>query len=241
MYVISGNYGNDTIAAIQWAKESALASVVVVSIDTGWAAPSWPERVSKAEFFVKQCGYNTIRLIAAVTFAELVRDRKEFPTLNFTWCAGLLKGLPLLEWLDDVDPQCEATIIIGKRRASSHANLRLPEFIEDSEYHGGRRVWSPLYLHDNSQRDALITRAGFPILAHPSLECEPCVVSQAADLAQLSEQSIAKVAALENALGMPMFSSSVGGIAQRVQQAKENPCDEQALVARCGMPFGCGL
>src|SRR5258708_4057588 len=107
--VIRSNYGNDSIALIEairerQALEPHFKKIYVVYIDTGWAAVKWQERVAKSEKFVKQCGFEAIHLKAKVSFPELVIDRTSFPSTKFQWCAGFLKGLPLLEWLDEHDP-----------------------------------------------------------------------------------------------------------------------------------------
>ncbi len=50
-YVISVSYGNDSVAMIQWAHEQRLHGVVVAYCDTGWAAPSWAQRVEHCEAY----------------------------------------------------------------------------------------------------------------------------------------------------------------------------------------------
>jgi len=52
-HFIFASYGNDSIALIQWAYEKQLKNVAVIHSDTGWASPTWEERVTKAEQWVE--------------------------------------------------------------------------------------------------------------------------------------------------------------------------------------------
>lgn len=234
--VITGNFGNQTIAAMQWARDQSLKSVHVVSVETGWAAPLWQNRVEEGEQFARLCGFTPVRLSSKLSFQDLMRDRGAFPTTKFQWCAAFLKGLPLLDWLDEVDPGCEATIILGKRRADSRANLALPEVIAESEYYGDRKVWHPLYDCDDPKFFDLIQKAGFNILEHRSLECDPCVNSVGHDLSRISKQTLCKTADLERELGKTMFEKP---IAEMVAQL-DNKKNIDMFTMGCGSPYACG-
>lgn len=205
MNVISSSYGNDSVAMIQWAHEAGLPNVHVLFINTGWAATGWLDRVSKAEEWVKSLGFNAVRLTPAVQFTELMKAKKGFPSQRYQWCSVHLKGVPFLSWIDEADPECKATVLIGKRRDESPERADTAEFIASSEYHGGRRVWHPLFLHTDADRDALLKRAGFEPMPHRSRECSPCINSNRADLRLLDETDIAKVEALESEVGKTMF------------------------------------
>lgn len=205
MNVISSSYGNDSIAMIQWAHEQSLTDVHVVFIDTGWSSQTWLGRVARAEEWVKSLGFHAVRLTPAVQFADLMRMKKGFPSQRYQWCSAHLKGVPFLEWIDQHDNDCQAMVLIGKRRAESQERKDTPEFIDASEYHGGRRVWHPLYLHSNQDRDKLLYRSGFDPLPHRSMECSPCINANRADMRLLDERDIAKVEALETEVGKTMF------------------------------------
>jgi 3'-phosphoadenosine 5'-phosphosulfate sulfotransferase (PAPS reductase)/FAD synthetase len=97
---------------------------------------------------------------------ELVRMKKGWPGNGQQFCTIHLKGVPFLNWIDEIDPMCEAVVLIGKRREESPARVATPEFVESSEYHGGRLVWHPLYLHSELLRNELLHRAGFEVLPH---------------------------------------------------------------------------
>ena len=224
MYIISGNYGDNTLALIQWAKEAALAPVTVVHIDTGWAAQSWQAHVSAGQALVQRYDFTPTTITAKHSFEALVHDRGRFPSQKFQWCAGFLKGLPLLAWLDEIDPDYQATLLLGARRADSRVHTDLPEWLEESEHHGGRRVHYPLYKHDTPARDALISKTGLPILGHRSLECDPCIHSARQSLSPASQS---RLAALEAKIGEPMALPAT------------DPSLEQFDMG-CGMPYGCG-
>lgn len=222
--VISASYGNDSVALIQWAHEAGLKDVVVTYIDTGWAAAGWPSRVDVCESWVKSLGYLPVRLRGEMGFEELITFKKGFPSQRYQWCSGLLKGIPFLNWIDEADPGCKATVLIGKRREESRERAQTPEFVPSSEYHGGRSVWHPLFLHTTEMRDALLRRAGFDPLPHRSQECAPCVNANRSDILALDPGDIERVAALEGAVGKHMFRAKkkmgAKGIHQVVLWAK---------------------
>jgi len=218
MFAISSSYGNDSVAMIQWAHERSLSNVHVVFVDTGWAAPGWLDRVDRLEPWVKSLGFAVVHLKSEVTFEELVTKKKGFPNQRHQWCSGILKGLPFLTWIDDADPENKATILIGKRREESHERADTPEFIESSVYHGGRRVWHPLYLHTKAERDELIGRAGFDVLPHRSKECTPCVNANRDDMRRLSEEDIQRVEDLESRVGKTMFRPKRHGGAKGIRR-----------------------
>lgn len=218
MNVISASYGNDSIALIQWAKESGLKDVTVTFIDTGWSGKGWMDRVARCEEWVVTLGFTPVRIIPAVQFEELIKSRKGFPNQRYQWCSGHLKGVPFLGWIDEIDPERKATILIGKRREESQERADTPEFIDASEYHGDRRVWHPLFMHDEQARNELIVRAGFEVLPHRSKECDPCVNANRDDFRTLDESDAQKVAQLEADTGKTMFRSKRHGGAKGIEQ-----------------------
>lgn len=249
MYIISGNYGDNTVALIQWAYENKLSNLMVSHVETGWAAPNWGDRVSKGQALAKRYGFNAISIKAKASFQDLAEDRHAFPNQKFEWCAGFLKGLPFIEWADTIDDACEATVLLGSRRADSRARVNLPEFIKESEHHGDRRVWYPLYKHSDEERDALIKRADFDLLGHRSLECDPCIHSKAADFCRLDTKTIVCLKRLEKELDKPMFDprnhDGAKGIEAVVTWAKKQKKTRKYKSLEffdmgCGAPFGCG-
>jgi len=174
MHFIIGNYGNETIALLSWAKANNLSDLYCLYVDTGWAAPSWGERVHAAESWVRSLGFTPLTLKSQLDFAEMVRSRGEFPNRKFQWCASTLKGLTLLDYLEVQDPLREGIIMLPHRRSLSPKLQDLPEWVEESEYYAGRKLWYPLYLHDEALVQARVAATPFPWLLHRSLECDPC-------------------------------------------------------------------
>jgi len=250
MNVISASYGNDSIAMIQWAYENLLFDVTVVYCDTGWAHPGWDKRVAEGEALARNYGFKTAR-IESMGMAELVRMKKGWPGNGQQFCTIFLKGLPFLEWIDDVDQKGDAFVLVGKRREESLDRADTPGYIDDSEYHGGRTLWHPLFMHTEKQRNALIHRAGFEVLPHRSRECEPCVNANRADFMLMGPAQIERVNDLEVEIGKPMFRPKrfgAIGIFGVMTWARFGPQTKRMKEAEpdlfstgCDGAYGCGL
>lgn len=245
LIVISSSYGNDSIALIQWARDQGMQHVTVAYCDTGWSAPWWPQRVDKGEAFARSLGFKTHRC-RSMGMAELVRDRKGFPGNGMQFCTTELKILPFLEWLDEADKERAALVMIGKRRAESERRKDIPEYIHNSEVHGGRWVRHPLYLHTDEERNALLERAGFEPLPHRSLECNPCVNANRADFLRLTPGEIERVNDLEAEIGKPMFrpkrfnAMGIHGVIRWAKDGRDRGSFETEE-AECSSLFGCGV
>lgn len=59
-YVIFASGGNDSIALVDFAHVKKLKEVVVCYSNTGWASPSWPERISKFREYVTALGFDFV-------------------------------------------------------------------------------------------------------------------------------------------------------------------------------------
>jgi hypothetical protein len=247
MNVISTSYGNDSIALIQYAHEEGLEDVTTVYCDTGWAAPCWEKRIKEGEKLAKEYGFKTVR-VESMGMAELIRIKKGWPGNAQQFCTGHLKGIPFLQWIDDVDPDNKAIVLIGKRRAESKARADTKEFVESSEYHGGRTVWHPLFKHTDEQRDELVKRTCMELLSHRSQECSPCVNANRGDFMLLTQDQIEMVNELEVEIGKPMFrpkrfgAIGIYGVMVWAKHGRKrggflDPLEDEG----CGSPFGCGL
>jgi 3'-phosphoadenosine 5'-phosphosulfate sulfotransferase (PAPS reductase)/FAD synthetase len=244
-YVISASYGNDSMAMIRWAYEQGLKNVVVAYCDTGWATPGWDLKVGAGETVAKAMGFETVRL-QSMGMSELVRMKNGFPgNGKQQFCTGFLKGLPFLQWLDEADPERKAVVMVGKRREESKARKDTPEFVKDSEYHGGRTLWHPLYLHTEAERDALLQRAGIEKLPHRSKECSPCVNANRADFLRLTPGEVERVNDLEVEIGRPMFRAKrfgalgIHGVMVWAKEGRDRGDFEEEEAACYGL-FGCG-
>lgn len=244
MNVISASYGNDSMAMIRWAHETSLPDVTVAYCDTGWASPGWFRRIEQGEALARSYGFQAVRL-KSLGMAELVRMKKGWPGNGQQFCTAHLKGLPFLQWIDEADPERKAVVLIGKRRVESEARKDTPEFIESSEHHGDRKVWHPLYLHTDEERNALLVRAGVERLPHRSLECNPCVNANRRDFLRLTPGEIERVSDLEAEIGKPMFrpkrfnAMGIHGVIVWAKDGRSRPNidDEEA---QCAGLFGCG-
>lgn len=244
-YVISASYGNDSMAMVQWAHEAGLEGVAVAYCDTGWSAPGWFLRIEQGERLAKKYGFDVVRL-KSMGMEELVRIKKGWPGNGQQFCTAHLKGVPFLEWIDEADPECKAVVMVGKRREESEARKDTPEYVESSEYHGGRKLWHPLYLHSEAQRDELLARAGIEKLPHRSQECNPCVNANRGDFLRLTPGEIERVSRMEVEIAQPMFrpkrfgAMGIYGVIAWAKDGRERgSVDDEA--ADCAGLFGCGL
>lgn len=244
-FVISSSYGNDSVALIQLAHELSLSSVVVAYCNTGWSAPGWSARVVKGAELARRYGFEPVEL-KSMGMEALVRMKKGFPGNAQQFCTAHLKGVPFLQWIDEADPDCKSTVLIGKRRAESPKRRDTPEYIESSEYHGGRRIWHPLFLHSDEERNALLARAGFDALPHRSLECNPCVNANRQDFLRLTPGEIERVNDLEVEVGRPMFrpkrfgAMGIHGVVIWARDGR-NRANIEEEESECSSGFGCGL
>ncbi|MCD6045603.1 MAG: hypothetical protein K0R48_766 [Gammaproteobacteria bacterium] len=248
MHIVFGNYGDGTIALIQWAHENALDNVSVCNIDTGFASSSdiWQQQLEKGQALALGYGFTVKTLSAVMTWSELALKRKAFFSAQFSGCAGWLKGFAFLDYLDEVDPSCEAVIILPKHVMPARGDVLLQEWESHSPHFGDRRVWQPLYNLAAPGFYGLIRRAGFSPLHHRSLECAPCIHSTAADLSRLTLSDQNRVAILEQSLKQPLFAASAfggaQGIAAVVEWAESQPLKDKQSEYHigCGTPFACG-
>ncbi len=245
MHIIISSYSKNSLALIQWAAEKRLPHVTVCYVDTGWSADGWPEFVSRAETYVQEKGFKHCHLVPRVGFAELMEIKRGFPSQRHQWCSLHLKGITMLQWLDDQDPECRATLLMGNRNPEALSERPIPEFVESSEYLGGRRLWYPLFNLDDAGRDALLAHTGLaPPPGRSSGGCTPCINASSAELSRLTEPEIQRTEELEEELGTTMFGSFYGepsDIRAVVRQAKENPDDEtRPFRFGCSAEFGCG-
>jgi len=203
-YVIFASGGNDSVALVSFADQKDLKNVIVCFSDTGWASPQWGTRIEQFRGYVESCGFAFVTL-QSEGFMPLVIRKKGFPANKPKFCTYELKIKPAKEWLEKVDPDKEATCMVGVRREESQARAQWPERFYASANHGGRELWSPLVFLSEEQRNAMILTTPLPILTHRSRECSPCVNSNRADFRRLDEVDIKKVEDAEELIGKPMF------------------------------------
>ena len=249
MNIISSSCGNDSVALIQWAIENEVPDLVVTYLSTGWAAPGWNDRVDEVANYCNKNNIDFIK-IESMGMAELIKMKKAWPANQYQFCTQWLKGVPFLNWIDNYDPNFNAKVLVGKRRVESRARADTPEYIYDSEYHGGRTLWHPLYKHTDEDRNELLNRAGFKILPHRSNECFPCINSNRSDFLRMTESDIERVEKLEVELGKPAFrpkrfnAMGIRGVvfwAHHGPISKREKLKESLKESGCQSAYGCGI
>lgn len=239
MYIIFGNYGDNTIALIQWCHLQKIESVSVVHVATGWGDETWQKRVTRGQQLAQQYHYKTVTLTPAKTFPELILEQKNFPTAKYQWCPTFLKAMPLLAYLEEHDAENQAIIMLGSRRADSRARFQLSEFIEESDYYGERKVWYPLFDLSNAQRDILILQAGFKILNQRSLECNPCIHKCYNDFTSVDSNIVTTISMLEKKLQQTLFEQPFTDVIIENSDQKKTH-DMEGFDLGCGARYVCG-
>lgn len=206
-YVLFASGGNDSVALVDYAYVKKLKNVAIVYSNTGWASPDWPKRIERFKIWIEEFGFSFYE-ITSEGFENLVRRKKAFPANKPKFCTYELKIKPALEFLNKIDPDKNATCMVGVRREESPARREWPEYIESSDNHGGRPLWSPLVNLTKEVRDNILASVGWGeqyLLPHRSKECSPCVNANRTDFRSLDEKDIAKVEWMEFEMGLTMF------------------------------------
>ena len=238
-YFIIGNFGDPSVALLQWVIESGLEDVTFLAVDTSWSAKGWDKRVSQCRQYAEKNEVAVEILQAKQSFSEMVSERRQFPSVKFQWCAGFLKGLILNEFLDEADPFCEAVLLFGKQAVGSRSNQLLTEKIEESEHYDGRTLLFPLLGHSSEQLTSLIKKTGLGELNHRSLECEPCIHASLQDFSRMHADDITRLAGLEKAIGKSMFENNI--IEMNQNNSIEQPLSyQEQFDMGCGSVWGCG-
>jgi len=202
--IVFGSGGNDSVALVQWAIENNLPDLHVAYSNTGWAADFWAERLDKFRALVETVG--VYHEIASEGMVSLVTRKRGWPRNGMAFCSFELKIKPAMAWLETIDPDQEATCLVGIRRSESAKRAQWPEWVEESENHGGRSLHSPLVRYSDDERNELILRAGFDVLPHRSMECYPCVNAGRADIAMLDSARVDYIESVEIGLGVGVIS-----------------------------------
>tara|TARA_R110000772_G_scaffold4094_3_gene14463 strand:+ start:4436 stop:5206 length:771 start_codon:yes stop_codon:yes gene_type:complete len=246
------SWGNDSTALIQWLIENKPDSeITALYSNTGWADPSWADRVDRLTAWAESKGVN-----CAMTNSEgmpaLAKRKKSWPSNQFQFCTLELKILPAMAWLAKNDPNTEAICAVGVRRCESERRKNYPAIEKNSANHGGRDVYAFLCEHTDAMRDALLDRAGVPVLPHRSQECSPCINSNRADILRISEDRIAEIESLELSMGMTKnnkprtlfrphrFAGYPVGIRAVVEWAKDGSEKQEDLFSECSDAGWCG-
>jgi 3'-phosphoadenosine 5'-phosphosulfate sulfotransferase (PAPS reductase)/FAD synthetase len=243
-YLLVGNGGNGTIALLQWALTQTFTHIEFVSIATGFCDRAWEERMQTIHAYASQHEIHEQRL-SAQPLPLWIRKKNSFPSKKFPWCAQVLKGLVINDYLDQIDPSGNVTVVLAKRQADSRASQQLTEWRDRNPYFGDRRVWLPLWQLTDSDCQRAVSDAGFSWLPHRSLECDPCTYNTEQDFARLPDEALARTAALEQELGVNMFGQPLPEIVQQARavlpKMTETAHSLNQFDMGCGAPYGCGI
>jgi 3'-phosphoadenosine 5'-phosphosulfate sulfotransferase (PAPS reductase)/FAD synthetase len=234
-HYIIGNFGNHSMAVAQWAIEQGINDLTFLAIDTGWAASAWLKRVDSCRSYLENSGISTSLRKSVASFEQMVRQRGEFPCQKFQWCAGFLKGLAINDYLDEVDFDCEAVLLLGKRKTDSRVSALLSEYTMNSEHYNERTLWYPLINSSEGDFRQLIARSGLPFLNHRALECHPCIHSTRDELHSLASFEKNRLSQLEKELGNCMFPVTFID-----EELKTKGSTIERFDMGCGSPWGCG-
>jgi len=194
---------------------------------------------------VRSLGFTPVR-IHSEGMEALVERKKGWPRGGggrFQFCTAALKEMPAQQWLDENDPTGDAVCMVGVRRQESTNRRDAPEWVEESERHGGRNLWQPLVWHTGDMRNALIEKTPMPVLPFRSKECYPCVNATKQEIRHLDAHTIAIVRRIEGIAGINsagnarvMFSPKRHGGAIGIDEVIE---DAKHGIDDIFLSFGC--
>lgn len=203
-FIVTCSFGNDSVALLRYMYENHKDQFCVLYNDTGWARDDWPLRVKNISSICFELGI-TVHITKSVGMEAIVRRNKGWPmpASSMQWCTQHLKEGPSNYFYEKNDPNCEAVIVTGRRRAESQNRANLDRWQYESKKHGGRDVYNPLVNFDENERDIYIKRFGVEPLSHQSMECYPCVCANKSDLISmgLDEKRISLIEKIETELG----------------------------------------
>lgn len=227
---------------IQWALEQPLKNTVVAFSDTGWASDDWKRRVVVAEQWLGLVDFTCLRIKSEGMISLIIR-KKAWPRQGMQFCTEHLKILPAQVFLDKIDPDKNAICLVGIRREESQGRRDFPEWTENSDRHGGRSLWAPLVRLTEKDRNALVMKTPFKVLAHRSHECFPCVNSNRNNLRLVTEDRIKVIERVEAQTGHTMFRPyrhmGAKGIREVIRWANSSHGKFEGTQAACDSGF-CG-
>ncbi|API87391.1 hypothetical protein [Francisella uliginis] len=235
--IVIANYSIHSLGLICWAKQNLADNFCVLSVDTGFASDNWNKYLNKVFSWLKEENIKYFHLKSENTFQELVLARKQFPSQQFSWCAGFLKGITLLNKIDELDPNGEANILLSHRKDLSKVSQLLKNLDEEEKY-DYRALIYPLLDKRYNEILKLTKRLPFKPVNH-SLECQPCIHMTQNEFIEISKQDIKKVTELENKTNSFMFNNHQFNNLKDDFFIQNNILEE--LSKACSWEYSCGL
>lgn len=235
--IVIANYSIHSLSLICWAKQNLEDNFYVLSVDTGFAANSWDNYLKDVFNWLNEENIKYFHLKSENTFQELVLARKQFPSQQFSWCAGFLKGITLLNKIDQLDPNGETNILLSHRKDLSKVSQLLKNLDEEERYDYRALIYP---LLDKRYDDILKLTECLPFKpVNHSLECQPCIHMTKDEFTQISKQDIKKVTELENKTNSFMFNNHPFNNLKDDFFIQNNILEE--LSKACSWEYSCGL
>lgn len=235
--IIIANYSIHSLALISWAKQNLSKDFCVLSVDTGFASSDWQGYLDEVFKWLKVSNVNYYHLKSENSFQELVKARKQFPSQQFSWCAGFLKGITLLTKIDEIDPDCEAAILLSHRKDLSTVSSLLKNIDEEEKY-DFRELKYPLIDKTLNDIESYTTNLAFKP-AFRSRECQPCIHFTKKEFESMTTLDRQKVIQLEQNSQTSMFSKIDFANLESNHFDKNNIMLE--LSKACSWEYSCGL
>lgn len=236
--IIIANYSIHSLGLICWAKQNLNPDeFCILSVDTGFADSNWNKYLNDVFNWLNHENINYFHLKSENTFQELVNARKQFPSQEFSWCAGFLKGITLLNKIDELDPDGEAKILLAHRRDISKASQLLKNLDEEERY-DYRALEYPLLSKSFSYVVSLTNSLPFKP-AQKSLECQPCIHLTRDEFKHISTQDIKRLVELETQANSFMFGGRSFNSLSNDFFMQSNILEE--LSKACSWEYSCGL
>ena len=163
--------------------------------------------------------------------------RKQFPSQQFSWCAGFLKGITLLNKIDEIDADCEATILLSHRKNLSKASVLLKNLDEEEKY-DYRALEYPLLDKSFDEIEILVRDLPFESV-YRSRECQPCIHFTKKEFESIATQDGQKIIQLEQQNQTTMFGGRSFKDLESDFFTKNNIMLE--LSKACSWEYSCGL
>lgn len=145
--IVQFSGGKDSLAALIHSVRRYGKSVVAVFSDTAWEHPSTYDHINQV---VEKLGIQLVVLNPSLTFVELAKKKKRFPSTKARFCTDKLKIEPFIDWvLDEVKDNF--LVIQGIRADESPARAKM-----DSQCHYFKFYTTP-YGYDQNNRAKFYT------------------------------------------------------------------------------------
>jgi len=209
--VVSFSGGKDSTAALLWVREHMPElPCYVVWADTGWEHPgleAWNRAI------MGQLGYKLTVVRSIYTFANLVKNRKWFPSASCRLCTARLKQEPIEKFIRSL-PADSIIHVSGLRADESRIRAgRAPWGINYRLTNGRRTVYEFLPIHNwTAEQVRGYIRAHslplHPVYGHLSrLSCRLCIFQTRREIEAIEHydpEAIEIIESLEEEIGRTM-------------------------------------